>query len=134
MSQKRGTNEVNFRNSGATIPAYRIVKPNGAGSVALHDTATALIIGVSQEQSGDSGTSVWVAINGTAKGQCGASVSSGALLTALTATGAIVEATHVLNTTTTVIPYSLGISLEAGSTNAVIEVTVAPNNVRVAFA
>lgn len=135
MSQKRGTNEVSFRNSGATIPAYRIVTPSGNNTVALWNTQTAYMLGLSQEQSGDSGTAILVAIGGTAKGQAGASVSAGALLTGLTATGEVIEAAaNILNTTTTVIPRSIGLSLQTGDSGAAIEVLVSPGHVRIAFA
>lgn len=135
MSQKRGTNEVNFRNSGATIPAYRVIKPSGNNTVALWDTATAIMIGLSQEQC-DSLGAIQVAIGGTAKGQAGASVSAGALLTGLTATGEVIEclAGSLLATTTTAIPRTIGVALQTGDTGAAIEVLIMPGPLRIAFA
>lgn len=140
MAEKNSPYLLNFTVNGATIPAYRIVKNAATAAVprgvALWDTATAFIMGLSQEISSDAtGGAAFVAVGGTAKANCGASVSAGALLTGLTATGEVVEVTaHVLNTTTTVVPRTVGQAMRSGSTAAAIEVYVSPNNLRVQFA
>jgi len=131
MGVIQGRNCINFNvNAAATIPAYRVLKlaatsgvPRG---VALWDTATAAIAGISQEQSvGNTGTSIWTAISGTAKAQAGASVSASALLTALTATGEVVEATvPTFNTTTGNLPFLIGHALESGATGAAVEILI----------
>lgn len=134
MSQKRASTEISFAVS-ATLAAYVLVKPTGTrNQVGLWDTATALFAGISQEaSSGGTGTAVLVAIGGSAKGQAGASVSSGALLTGQTATGYVIEASaNTLNTTTTAIPRTIGWSNHAASTNGILEVFIAINNVRIA--
>jgi hypothetical protein len=136
MSVKRHTVEVNYE-ARQTLSAYVVVKPATTGNgVLLHDTATAYIKGITQDASiGGTGTAVLVAIGGTAKAQAGASVSSGSLLTVQTATGYVIEVTtSVLNTTSTVIPRTVGLANGKGSTNALIEVDFAPSNIRVVFA
>ena len=135
MSQVRGTwTHVSFRAASATIPAYVIVKPGtAAGTVALHDTNTAQIIGITQQQSqGGANSSVLVALMGCAKVQAGASVSAGAVLIPQTATGyAIEDATGgFINTTTALVNFSLGLALSAGDTNSVIEVLLRPQQIR----
>lgn len=140
MAVKNSPQLISFNVDGATIPAYRIAKAAGgttvARAVALWDTASAVIIGLTQEiSSGATGGSVVVAIGGTAKGNCGASVSAAALLTGLTATGEVIEAgTQILNTTTTIVPRTVGVAMQNGATGSAIEVLVNPNNIRVQFA
>ena len=139
MSQRNNPTLVNFNVNGATIPAYRIAKQASTSTVvravALWDTATAFIIGLTTEQSGATNTAVQVAVGGTAKGQCGASVSAGSLLTGFTTTGEVVEAAaNVLNTTTTVIPRTVGQAMQVGNSGSAIEVYVNPNNIRIQFA
>ena len=135
MSQVHGTwPVVSFKCAAATLPAYVIVKPGTAGNtVALHDTNTAQIIGITQQQSqGGIGSSVLVALNGCAKVQAGASVSAGAVLIPQTATGYAIEdaAGGFINTTTALVNFSLGLALDAGDTNSVIEVLLRPQQIR----
>jgi len=128
MSQVRGQNIVSFKGN-ATMTAYVIVKPTAKNTVGICDTSTAYIVGVTADTSYESGASVPVVIGGTAKVLCGASVSAGAVVMAQTTTGYAVEATAMLNNTaSSVVPKTLGIALEAGSTNSVIEVLIQINN------
>jgi hypothetical protein len=100
---ERGKIAVNFVvNSAATIPAYYLVKNASSvavpGAVALWDTSAARMIGLSCENSsGATGTSIQVAIAGTAYGSAGGSISAGCLLTGLTATGQVIEAGAATN-------------------------------------
>lgn len=130
MSQTRGMVGVNFRNSGATIPAYRIVGVSGDDTVSLWATATTQMVGIAQEQA-DSLASVFVAIYGSAKGEAGASVSAGSVLSGLTATGQVIASTALQDTVTTDIPFMIGLALQSGSTNAAIEVLVRPTHWRI---
>jgi len=137
MSQIHGTwPSVSFKAS-ATLAAYVIVKPGtGANLVALHDTNTAQIIGVTQQASvGGANSSVLVALNGCAKVTAGASVSSGAILIPQTATGFAVEdgAGGYINTATALANFSLGLALDAGDTNSTIEVLLRPQQIRFDF-
>lgn len=134
MSQKRAQTVISMK-AAATLAAYTVVGISAANTVALRDTSTSMIFGVTTDDSMDgTGSSVAVCIAGTAKVLCGASVSAGSVVTVQTATGYAIEAAAV-NTTTSAIPKLLGIALQAGSTNAVIEVALQINNIgKVAFA
>ncbi len=133
MSQQRATVVVSFK-AAATLSAYRIVKPGTANNqVALWDTATALMIGISQQDSqGGAGSSIMVAIGGTARVQAGASISAGACVTGQTATGlAIADTTNgFIDTTSATVPYAIGVALENAETNSVCEVLVMPRLTR----
>ena len=138
MSQFRQGPNVSFKvNQATTLSAYRIVKPAaGNNSVALWDTATAHILGVTLEDSkGATGTSVLVAIYGTARLGAGASVSAGALVTGQTATGLGIEdaSRGYMDTATAIVAYTLGIALDAADTNSVFEVLIRPSNLRFDF-
>lgn len=141
MSQVHGTPTlVTFRvNSAATISAYRLLAPAAGGnSVQLWATSTSIMFAVSQDQSyGATGTSILAAIGGCAKLAAGASVSAGAIVTGQTATGlGIADTTNgVWNTTTSVVPYAIGIALDAADTNSVFEILIQPRLVsKAAFA
>jgi len=130
MSQYRDIPDITLKANSGSSPAYRVVTVSGANTADIWKTATSLILGVSMEDASATGEAWKIRIAGTAKVACGASVSAGALVTPMTGTGKITEATKTYNTTTTVVPRSLGIALEAGSTNSVIEVLIMPNNIR----
>lgn len=102
-------------------------------SVRPWDTTTSFILGVAVNNA-STGDSVNVVIGGTARVSCAASVSVGALVGPNTATanlnqgiGSIVERTGSF--TSTILYKNLGIALESGSTNSVIEVLIQMNNV-----
>lgn len=126
----RAKTVVSFK-ANATISAYRILKLSAANTVALHDTSTALILGVSDDDSsGGANSAIKVVIDGTAKIQCGASVSVGALCTAQTATGLLIESANTFTTTAaSLVPKTIGIALASGSTNSTIEVLLNINNI-----
>lgn len=131
IGQTRAQTLVSLK-ANATMSAYRIVKLTAANTVGLHDTSTSLIFGVTVDDSqGGTNSAVKVAIDGTAKVACAASVSVGAIVTAQTTTGLLVEASgHTFtNTTTSLIPKVLGIAMASGSTNSVIEVLLQINNI-----
>lgn len=124
MSQSRCEVHASFK-AGDTISAMRIVRLSAANTVDLAITTTSMGIGITAD-SADSGAAIDVVIGGSAKVVCGASVSAGAFCTWQTDTGLIVEATHLNNTAASVIPNGIGLALEAGSTNGVISVLIAP--------
>lgn len=134
MSQTRAQTVISLK-AASTLPAYVVVGVSDANTVSLHATSTSMIFGVTTQASLDgTGTSIAVAIAGTAKVLAGASVSAGSIVTVQTATGYAVAAAAV-NTTTSAIPKILGIALNAGSTNGIIEVALQVNNIgKVAFA
>ena len=127
----------------ATVATYRVVAPDTAGSdidnairVIQIPTETSHILGVSQD-TGDTASAQFDAIPvvsfGYAKAAAGASVSSGALLIAVTTTGYVIEAAAVGNTgvllTTTfsttgsIRAKEVGIALQDASlTDAAIEI------------
>lgn len=125
MSQSRNSIYASFK-AGDTLSAQRIVRLSAANTVDLAVTATSMGFGITSDGA-DSGAAIQVTILGTAKVACGASVSAGAFVTWQTDTGLAVEATHLNNTAASVIPNAIGLALEAGSTNGVIEVLISPN-------
>ena len=134
MAQDVNGTIKSFKAASGSVPAYRIAVLTAGNTVGVTFTSTSVIVGITTNDASATGQAVGVCLNGTAKCTCGASVSAGALLTAATDTGKCIDATSVLNTTTTVIPRTIGIALQTGSTNSVIEVAIIPNNVRVAIA
>ena len=128
----RATTIVSFKGNDS-LSAYRIVRPTGTpNQVALYDTTTSLILGVTTQDCVKSDAAAAVAINGTCRVICAASVSCGALLKpeAATTSGFAVEsANSYSNTAASLQPKTLGIALNAGSTNTVIEVLLMINNI-----
>lgn len=113
-----------------SISAYRVVAVNASTTVSdirceLADTSTSMPLGIIQDNVSTDG-SACVVMGGVARAQCGASVSSGALLTWQADTGKVIEAAASSATITTRL---IGISLHAGSTDSVILVNVAPQYV-----
>lgn len=117
----------------STIAAYRVVRATGvAMQVALHNTTTAHILGVTiNDSQGGSDSSIAVATAGIVKCACASSVSAGSIVTAqsATASGLIEMAGNTVNSTTTsAVPKLLGIALQSGSTNSVIAVALNISN------
>lgn len=120
----------------SSIPAYVCVTRAATTTLAVSpwNTVTAFILGVSANAA-STGDSVQVVIAGSAKVICQASVSAGALCGPGTVTanitgggpGAILERTGSF--TSTIAYRHLGIALEAGSTNSVIEVLIHVGNI-----
>jgi len=133
MSQENNGTIISCKAANTNVTAYKIVAVSAENTVALWDTVTSAILGVSSMDAAAANSAVGVVINGTVRVQCGASVGAGSVVCPQTATGKCIEATNTLNTTTTVIPRTLGIALENGSTNSVIEVALMQNNIRVAI-
>lgn len=133
MSQRHGSQSlVSFKASGVTLSAFVIVKPAGANLVALWDTTTSMMMGISQLMSqGGANSSVQIAIGGCSNLIAGASVSAGAFITGTT-TGLGIEDTSLgfINTATTTVPFGIGIALDAADTNSTFEVLIMPRTVR----
>lgn len=125
-------NPITLKSASGSCPAYRVVSPSAVGNhyAGIHVTATSIILGVSQNDCSSTGQGWRIRINGTTKVTCGASVSAGAICIPQTATGKVVEGTKTYNTGTTAIPRSVGIALESGSTNSVIEMQIVIDNIR----
>ena len=134
MSQEVQGNIKTFKAADISVPAYRIVTLSAAQTVDIPNTLTSVLIGITANDGSATNDAIGVVLNGTAKCACGASVDAGAILTVQTSTGKCIAGTQLLNTTTTAVPRTIGIALDAGSTNSVIEVAIIPNNVRIAFA
>lgn len=130
MSQVRAQERISFKQN-ATLAAYRIVTVTGANQVGYWNTITANMIGVTWDDGSKvgSGGDVDVVIAGTAKVQCLASVAAGSLVGAETATGLGVQRSNPSAiTTATASIKAIGIALENGSTNSVIEVLISRSN------
>lgn len=127
MSQQVNGVVKSFKALDASIPAYRVVFLATNGTVDLCETSTVMGFGISAQDVSTAGEAIPIILGGTAKAQCGASVSAGALLTWQTATGLVVEAVaNSVGTATAIVPKAIGISLENGDTNSIIEILVAP--------
>lgn len=124
MSQQVPGGLVKSFQAAATLSANRIVALSAANQVGLWNTTTAMIIGVTLEDSRQTGQAIAVALGGTVKVLCNASVSAGAIVGPDTNTGAIIERANAATNTAK----TLGIALEAGSTNSVIEVALQIKN------
>lgn len=126
MSQQlRG--KVKSFTAGETLTAGLVAYLSAANTVALWITSTASIVGVVEDDAAATNSAVGLTLDGTAKVVCGASVSAGAVVGPMTASAKVVERANPA-TTTTAFQKTLGIALEAGSTDAVIEVALQINN------
>lgn len=133
MSQSRTSVYASFI-AGDTLSAQRIVAMTASNTVNVPQTITNALIGITQDAV-DSGSAANVVIRGSAKCICNSSISTGALVTAVTATGYATAASHSWNTTTSVVPKLIGYAVHKGSTNSIIEIMVEPSNInKVAFA
>ena len=132
----RGQNILSFK-AAQTLSAYRVVRLSAANTVNLSDTVTSGVLGVTTQDAAGTDAAAAVCVSGTAKIQCAASISAGAIVTfqSNTTSGLIMEVgASVLNTTTTQLPFAVGRALTAGSTNSVIEVSLMLTPYRVQFA
>lgn len=120
MSQVHGTwPRLSFK-AAATLSAYTVVKVSAANTVAAYDTTTAQALGVTQQASqGGANSSVLVALLGCCKVIAGAAVTAGDIVMANNAGQAITR-----DTTTS---KALGVALDAGETNSVIEILLKPD-------
>lgn len=111
--------------AGDTLTAYRVVAlaTTTANTVNYWDTTTAVPIGATLSKA-DSGTAVPVRLFGTAKLIAANSITTGTLLMAQTATGAVLTATATLGTTTA--RSVIGIAVEPSDTNSAVEVVLMP--------
>ena len=124
MSQSLGGLDRSFL-AGDTVSAYHVMQvPTAtANTVIPWQTTTAAIVGVTQEAV-DSGSAVTVRLLGTTKCIAANSIVSGTILMPQTATGLVLTATTAQITAAA--RHIVGISLEAGDTNSVIEVLLQP--------
>lgn len=126
MSQESNQIVKSFK-ANETIPAYAIVHLLTDSTIEVWDTVTSKVIGVSRDLT-QPGAAAAVVIGGTARVLCNASISAGAIVGPTnTNTGSIVER-GATNTSTSDFARILGIALENGSTNAVVEVLIQPQN------
>jgi hypothetical protein len=122
-----------FQASGS-VGAYRVVSPAtaalGQRRCQLWTTNTMHIIGVSQENASTNGSvPVSTRTGDIIRCICDLSVSVGALVGPGTTTGGIVERALAATAAVWAVP-RLGIALESGSTNSVINVLLNTENVR----
>ena len=119
----------------ATLSAYRVVSPDTALSDQFvrpiqFPTLTSKILGIAQARA-TTDPAFPVDAFGYTKAAAGASVSAGAVLTPVTTTGYVIEATDDYATTTTAVPRVIGMALQIGSlTDAAIEIFLAIDMVR----
>ena len=116
----------------ASVPAYTVVEVLTTGTVINWTATTAAgvagnIVGVSMDTA-DTNESLAVVIGGTARVVCNASISAGSIVGPVSATAGFIQALAMPTTVTAVWPNTLGIALQNGSTNAVIEVLLQINN------
>lgn len=132
MSKFQDGPDINLKANSASSPAYRVVGVATTGDfyAGICITATSHILGISQEDASSTGEAWKVRKYGTSKAACGASVSAGSILTFQTDTGKVILATITDNTTTSTVPKTVGIALQAGSTNSVIEISIEIVNLR----
>lgn len=118
-----------------SITAYTVVTRAATStySVAPWNTITAQIIGIAQNN-GSTGDAIEVCFGGTSKVYCAASISTGAIVGPNTVTanltggiGSVIERVSLF--TVTASNKTVGVALEAGSTNSLIEVLIAISNV-----
>jgi len=122
MSQKLYGLSKTFLVSGTTISAYRVVKFTGT-ALAIHDTSTAYPLGIIQDTV-DPSMPAEVMIDGTSKVMTAEAVTCGDLLTVQTGTGLVWKMSTTSYTHTSG-EKVIGIALESGNTNALIEVLIA---------
>lgn len=119
----------------ATLSAYRVISPDTALSEGFvrglqFPTLTSKLLGIAQA-SATTDQAFPVASFGYGKAAAGASVSAGAILIPVTATGYVIEGTDDYATTTTAVPRHVGLALQSGSlTDAAIEVFITIHQVR----
>lgn len=131
MSQESNQIVKSFM-ANASLPAYSVVELLTDSTVINWTATTAagvagMIVGVTRDVASTNGA-VPVVIGGTARAVCNASISAGSIVGPVTATAGFIQAVAMPTTVTGVWPNTLGIALENGSTNAVIEVLLQINN------
>lgn len=112
----------------ASVPAYVIVCRAATTTAQVTDlwTATSMIVGVTAD-AGSTGDSIPVVIGGTAKVICLTSISAGSIVGPGTGTGFGVALGATF--TSTALFKHVGLALDQGSSNSVIEVLINVNNI-----
>lgn len=112
-----------------SIPAYVVVAAAATSptEALVWNTSTANILGVSLDNV-STGGALAVRYQGRVKLICNASVSAGAIVGPATSTAGYITERANPATTTTAFQKVIGIALQAGSTNAVIEVLLNIDN------
>lgn len=126
-----GKGDVKSFAAGDSLSAYRVVTFDSQSNTGIHIvpwvTDTQVIIGVTLGPASFTGEAVDVLLAApTAKVMCNLSVSAGTIVGPATdGAGRVVERANPGTVTTFMVP-TLGIALEAGDTNSVIEVLLQP--------
>lgn len=130
MAKYQDGPDITLKAASGSCPAYRVVAPGTTSAYAqVWVTATTLMIGISQKDASATGEAWNIRVYGTSKAVCGASVSSGSILTAQTDTGKVIQGVKLMATGASQARV-IGVALEKGDTNSVIEILIAPNNNR----
>lgn len=108
-----------------TTAQYRCMYAAASDTAGICNTSTCNVIGILQNANSveATGGSAIVRLLGTSKAVCGVSVTVGQLLVPNTASGAVVPIGAVTGTAYPIV----GVALETGSTNSVIEITINPS-------
>ena len=126
MSQQMVGDVITLPAASGSVPAFRIASVNSSGQCAIAVSTTSVQIGVTNNDASSTGEAVGIIINGTGKVACGASVAAGVVVGMQTDTGKVIDVLDTADTTTTAVPRAIGVSLQAGSTNSIIEITIQP--------
>jgi len=134
MSQVRSQITIPVKSFNTSAPAYRILTPatGTANAVKVWDTSTCLMVGASVNEASVTGAAIEMAIAGTCKVMAGENLSTGALITAQTATGKAMHAVNEFVTATTQVPRVFGVVMHGASTGSLAEVLIGINNVLIA--
>ena len=128
MSQHTPGKTRSFKSGAGSLSSARVVGLSAANTVTYWATSTSMIVGVTYDEAQQSDAAISVILDGTAKVTCFASVSAGAIVGPATdGSGKVRERTNPA-TTTTAFEKTIGMALEAGSTDSVIEVALQINN------
>lgn len=127
MSQQTPGKVRSFQ-AGATLSAARVVGLSAANTVTYWATSTSMIMGVTYEDSKQTDDAISVILDGTAKVSCFASVSVGAIVGPATAGSGQIRERANPATTTTAFEKTIGVALQSGSTDSVIEVALQISN------
>jgi hypothetical protein len=119
MSQLKVGDIITLPAADVSIAAYHIATVDANGRADFPATTTTNVIGVTNNNASATGEAVGIILSGTAKVKLGATVTAGDIVGAITGG----KGTGVVGTTTAAI---IGIALESGVTNSVIEVTIQP--------
>lgn len=127
MAESLKGNVASF-NGDATLASLRVVAAVASNQVGYWATQSSHIIGVTIDDNKQTGSAIAVQLDGIARVTCFASVAALSIVGPDTAGSGKIVARDNGATTTTAVSKSLGIALEAGSTDSVIRVALQINN------